>query len=246
MTPNSNKGNSRYSDPMASRIEAAKKHREALDAEFCKASDVYDGFYLRLEDLTSEGSRFFLGGQAIIGSSLLYDAQASALLSPENIVLARLPKKVAQRLADHASAGWQIEPLISFIAFRAQDKTALVDLAFLCWNAQNEEYGPSLSAFVRGITERVANGDRAEINISQDQFIHVVRSGGTWYLTKKTKRDPLEKGAVSYKSRRSGTERITAYALKHRVGCNVLASIFWLAVAFGLVCLVWALFFSGA
>jgi len=73
MSDLSNKETRSYKDPMASRIDAAERRREALEEEHPQVSDVYDGFYLRLEDLSEDGNRFFLSAEAIVGTALALD-----------------------------------------------------------------------------------------------------------------------------------------------------------------------------
>lgn len=244
------KDTSRYSDPMAPRIEAALKHREALEAGYPSVSNVYDGFYSKLADLSRKSNRFFLGAEALIGSRLYFESNKSStntlqLFSSDGLLLAQLSGTSAERLAAHASQGWHIEPFISTIYYQAKEKKASADIAFICWAPLDTEQNAALQAFSRNIAERIASGDRADLRLSQDQFISVLRSGGSWYLTPKTKREPLQKGTIVYKNHRSGTERIAAFALGHRTGCSILASIFWLVVAVGIGYLVWSLFFAG-
>jgi hypothetical protein len=169
--------------------------------------------------------------------------EEALLLACDGRPLARLRGEVAQRLARHAAQGWRIEPFISATFFCSQDRSGSADIAFICWAPLTAEYDEALTAFANNIASRLASGDRAGLSLSQDQFIKVVQSGGTWYLTPSTQREPLPQGTVVYKSRRTGIERLTGYALRHRVGCNVLASIFWIAVALGIIAIVWATFF---
>jgi len=233
-----------YKDPMSPRIESAKRHRKALEEEYPQARDVYDGFFLRLEELTTEGNHFFLGAEAIIGTALSFDGDKARILASDGTLLAQLTGTTAERLVAHATEGWTIKVLLSATFFRAQDKCAVADIAFVCWKPLTDELDTALIAFSRGIAERFASGNRAEVKLSQKQFIQVLESQGAWYLTPTTKRDSLEKGTVVFKDRRSGTERITAYALRHRSGCNILAILFWIALAAGIVALVWFFFFS--
>ncbi|MCL2529864.1 MAG: hypothetical protein FWE41_05980 [Coriobacteriia bacterium] len=243
MSDLSNKETRSYKDPMAARIDAAERRREALEEEFPRVSDVYDGFFVRLEDLSLEESRFFLGAEAIIGTALILDSENTRLLSNGGLLAAQLGEATAKRLAGHAAKGWSIQVLIVTTYYRAQDKGAVVDLAFLCWDPQDAELDAALTAFAKGIAERFAAGRRAEIALTQKQFIQVLQSKGAWYLTQTIKREPLEKGTVVFKSRRSGTERLTAYALRHRSGCNILSLLFLIALAAGIVFLIWYFFF---
>jgi len=102
----------------------------------------------------------------------------------------------------------------------------------------------TFTAFAKGIAERFASGRRAEVALTQKQLIQVLQSKGAWYLTQTIKREPLEKGTVIFKARRSGAERITAFGLRHRSGCNILSLLFLISVAAGIVFLIWHFFFS--
>jgi len=86
----SNKETRSYKDPMAARIDAAERRREALEEEYPRVSDVYDGFFLRLEDLSFDGNRFFLGAEAIIGTALTLDGEKARLLSSDGLLLAQI------------------------------------------------------------------------------------------------------------------------------------------------------------
>jgi len=232
-----------YHDPMAEQIEAAKKHRKAQEAEFPGVVDSYDGFYLRLDSLSAEGNRFFLGATAIIGSRLSFDRENIQLLRDDGVVLAQITGSPAERLAKHLANKWSVNVFLSATYFRSQDKSAVVDLAFICWKPLDAEFEATLQSFSQNLANRFAAGDRAALKLSQDQFIKVLQSKGAWYLTPNTKREPLKKDLVVYKNRRSGTEQATGYALKHRMGCNILASIFWVALIAVIVWLVWYFFF---
>jgi len=150
----------------------------------------------------------------------------------------------AKRLTEYAAKGWHIVALLSTTYYRAQDKAALADVAFLCWEPLDTGFDAALTAFSKGIADRLAAGSRAEVTLTQKQFVQVLQSKGAWYLTPTIKREPLEKGTVVYKARRSGVERITAFALRHRSGCNILAILFWIILAAGIVFLVWFFFFK--
>jgi hypothetical protein len=101
------------------------------------------------------------------------------------------------------------------------------------------EWGDALRAFTENIRDRLAHGDRAELTLTQEQFVDVLRSKGAWFLTPSTKRNALPKGTIIFKNHRTGVERLTAFALNHRSGCNVLAVIFWLGVLVAVAGLIW-------
>ncbi len=250
-----------YRDPIATRVRAAGRRKEALEAEYPGVRTAYDGFYLRLEELSEEGNRFFLGAEGIIGSELSFivRAQADSELQLEEAVLlttkdgrelASISGKRARKLALHLSDGWRCKALLCTTFFRAQDKSCIADIACICWAPEDAvtfkadlAYDAALENFSRNIAERLAKGDRADLSLSQEQYNNVLRSGGEWFLTPTVKREPLQKGAVVYKSQRSGTERIAGFAFRHRMGCNILASIFWVLLIAGIVALVWFFFF---
>lgn len=255
-----------YRDPMGERMEAARKRREALATQFPPVGNVYDAFYLRIKEVSKEGGGYLLGAEGIIGSPLQFDGKQMALLASTGVCIAKIPSKQAKRLAEHVQNGWTITAFVSMTFYRSSDKRVGADIAFLCWapqdlapseqatdsttshapstNLLSAEQAEALSVFSSNIAQRLASGDRAELSLTQEQFVNVLKSKGTWYLTRTTKHETLEKGTVVFKSKRSGTERLTAYALQHKVGCNVLASIFWLLLIAGVILLVWNIFFS--
>lgn len=235
---------------MASRLEAAQKRTEALEAKYARAKEVYDGSYVLLKTLTEEGTAFFLGAEGIVGSELnlglqakLDDAAGLFILSAEGKRLAELTGEAAEKLLAHQANGWHISSFLSATFFKAADKSASAEIAFLCWAPLPDEQEKALATFAHNIAGRLASGDRAGLYLSQEHFIQVLESDGAWYLTREDKREPLEKGTVIYKNRRTGIERVTEYALKHRVGCNILAVIFWALLAVGLLAVFFVLVF---
>lgn len=237
-----------YQDPMASRMEAAQKRKAALEAgskpNYPKVEKVYDGFYQRLDTLSEEGSRFFLSAGAPIGSKVQLDSKGTTLFTEDGHLLAGITGKTAARLSKHAAQGWQICVLVSAVFYKAESRKASAEFAFLCWAPLDAEQEAALVTFSDNIAHRLASGDRATLDLTQDQFIKILSSKGSWYLTPTSKRDGLPSGTVIYKNRRTGTEHLTAYALKHRRGCTLLASFFWILLLGGLAVLVWMLFFS--
>lgn len=234
-----------FRDPMATRLEAAERRREKLEAQYPQVHEVYDGFYLQLNDLSEEGSRFFLGAEAIIGSRIALGNGGSALFSADGVQVAELSGENALRLSAHAAQGWHIRVFLCATFFNAQEKRAAAELACICWAPlDSPDFDVALSNFSRNIAHRFTKGDRAGLELSQDQFMSVLRSDGAWFLTPITKRARPQKGTVVYRNHRSGTERITGFALRHRTGCNLLASLFWLLVLAGVVALIWYFFFS--
>ena len=211
--------------------------------EALEVSDVYDGFYLRLEELSDAANRFFLGSSAVVGSSLAYDETSSQLVTNTGEELAAISAQEAKRLSAHASRDWTIKVLINTVYYRAQDKRGLADVAFICWGPQSDESDAALTAFSEGIAERFALGERAELMLNPDQFQRVLESKGRWCFTPEIKREPFEKGVVVFKSRRSLAERLTGYALEHRLGCNVLAILTWIVILGVLITLIWFFFF---
>jgi len=233
-----------FRDPMASRLEAAKLRREALEApdtleQYPCVDDLYDGFYLMIEGLGEDASQYFLGAEGIVCSILVFREETGCLHSEDGRSLVQLPDAVVARLAAHSATGWRIMIFVSAILLHLETKRAALDLAFICWAPLEDAYDAALATFARNIAHRLSSGDRAGVELSQEQFVHVLRSDGNWYLTPETKREPLDAGVVVYKGRRNGIERLTGYALKHRVGCNALAIVFWTALALGIIALIW-------
>lgn len=233
-----------FRDPMASRMEAARKRKEALDAEYPQVRDVYDGFYETVTELSAEGAGFLLGAEGIIGSELALDAEQLSLIADGGRVLTTFKGKARERLAAHLADKWHVKVYLGATFFHSETRSGSAELALICWAPLKEEYEASLETFSRNIASRLASGDRAGLKLTQDQFINVLRSDGSWYLTPTKKREPLPKGTVVYKARRTAIERLTGFALKHRMGCNLLAIVFWLMVLGGIAFLVWTLFFS--
>ncbi|MDR3136563.1 MAG: hypothetical protein LBU07_04000 [Coriobacteriales bacterium] len=244
MTP-SDKHSLSYQEQMARRLTATARHQQQLDKEFPPVDRVYDGFYQLLAPSSIEHGVYFLGAGGIVASTLTLSLSAGAqreantiwLTAPDGHRLARLPDKPAQRLRAHLARDWHITALIAAVYYHAQSRGVSVEVAFICW----DKSCVALAVFSHNIADRLASGDHAGLELSQEQLVRVLKSQGRWFLTKSTPYPPDEMGRVLYRKRRSGSERLAAYALRHRWGCTVLASLFFLVVLLALAAAIWVI-----
>ena len=238
MTEPVDKDSSSYQDPMARRLAAVTQRQRQLDKEFPPVAGVYDGFYQLLEPPTAEGGAFFLGSAGIVGTRLKLDlGEGAQLRSATGQALLPLPEQTARRLRDQSDKGWQIMAVIAAIYYRAQNQGVSVEIAFLSWDSGQ----PALAVFARNIVARLASGDHAGLELSQEQLVKVLQSQGRWFLTKASDRPGTAKGTVLFKKRAGAIQRLIALLLRHPKASNIVAIAFWLLLAAAVAGMIWLL-----
>jgi hypothetical protein len=233
-----------YRDLAGERIAASAAAREAREARFPKVAEVYDAFYLTFEPLPAH-KELLRGPQGIIGSpytlTRIKDTDENGptpglyLTTIEGIHLAELRGDGGQSLSKHLDDGWEVSLALSAVWYRNVDKTFFGEVACICYDPV---CGLPLQNFTKNVMFRVARGNHPGLGLSQDRFIRVIQSNGSWYLTKEEELPAQEKGTVVFKKRRTWTEGVTTYALAHKKGCNALAVLFWIILAAAILLLV--------
>jgi hypothetical protein len=165
------------------------------------------------------------------------------LIATDGRRLSKIVGDKGLRLARLAAKGWTIKAYIDVLYFRSEDKVVIAEVAFICWDS-SELLNQAMETFCKHIADRIAHGDHANLALTQENLIQVIDSKGSWFLTGSTPYPIREKGTVTYKSHRTGSESLVGYALAHNKGCGIVANIFWVVLALVIIGLVWRFVFN--
>jgi hypothetical protein len=148
------------------------------------------------------------------------------------------------RLLTHLRAGWRVQVVLSAVWFSQESKSYTGELGCMCWRGDLElAYEQAMQAFAANMAHRIMRGTHPGLALTQDQYMRVLQSGGTWYLTKDVPLPKQPQGTVVYRRRRGATEGLVAMSTTHHAGCTVAASVFWIVLLALIVFAVWWFFF---
>lgn len=140
--------------------------------------------------------------------------------------LAPLTLEDSARLLEARERGWEIRAYVNQVVYSNQDRTLWGEFAFFAYDPSL----PALGAFIKALVGRMAHGEHPAVALKQGEFQRVLDSNGAWYLTKETPRPELKAGEAMFKRRRGLADSLVAAANQNKIGCEIAAIIFWLAV----------------
>jgi hypothetical protein len=211
-------------------------------------ADVYEGFYAGIRAQGKEGNAFLGGAEGIVGAELelRLSEEGLGVIAHDGRKVAVLDEDADARLAALLRRGWRVHCILAYVSYNIEEKSFAGELACVAYDHRLDDRAKdALDAFVCNSAERIASASRPLLALTQEQFVRVVESGGTWFLTKEELWPKLPKGSVFYRRRRSFNDRLVGAALKGNRGCLVAS---WLGAALVVVVALaaaWLLFFSG-
>ncbi|MCL1880515.1 MAG: hypothetical protein FWF71_07965 [Actinomycetia bacterium] len=213
----------------------------------------YLAFYQRFQPSAEDGYRFLAGLEGIISAELptrptgaAADQESTALPSAASgrELLGRVGQVVgivvgpeAESLNILASQGWVLHCMLSLVNFESETKHFSGEVAWFAYNGQlHEEHKQSLERFIANIAKRIGGGDHPRIALNQEDFAHVLSSGGAWHLTKAEPPVGLPPNSINYRKRRGLSERLVELAYAQKAGCSIAA---WVGTAIIVALIVW-------
>jgi hypothetical protein len=236
----------RFQDPLNAYIEARASVREQSKTRLANVDEVYEGWYGSFAPQDEEGKAFLGGPDGIVGTKLAFRAFDGGIgvLARDGRCVALLDEVPAARLSRVLEAGWTIHALLAYTVYCVEDKSFTGHFACVCYDPKlDARITEALEAFVRAIAERIASGATPQLDLSQEQFVRVVESKGSWYLTRDLPLPKLPEGSVFYRRRRTFNDRLVSAGLEGNKGCLVASWTGTALIALALLALVWWIFF---
>jgi hypothetical protein len=214
---------------------------EAPDPNLYPAVEgCYTGFYQRFDPDGAEGRRFLVGAEGIIGAAVATRAagQSREVLGLDGRVVGVVDGDRVAHLNALEQDGWVVECRLALSIYHQSEKSFSGELAWMAYTSAEEQHIKAIQGFIKGISSRIAFGMHPSLELDQSQFARVLRSQGQWDQTKELPLEPLERGSVTHKRRRSMADWLVAAALEHRIGCNIASWAFLAAMAISLILLL--------
>jgi hypothetical protein len=237
----------RFEDPLGSHMqELSLAHRQRLES-FPPVASVYQGFYARFKPQNEDGMHYVGGAWGIVGSELTLTNFADGLgfAAQDGQQVALLDTRLAARLDELRERGWTVHCVLAFTIYRAAEGAFEGEFACFCYSPElTETQRQAVQTFIKHITERITGAFHPKLELSQEQFIRVLESGGAWYLTKDIPWPELPKGTVFYRRRRTFSDRLVSAGVRGNKGCLVASWGVIVLIVAALVAALWYFFFS--
>ena len=197
--------------------------------------DGYLGTYHSFETASKRDAAVLFGSDNIVGDSYQLDfsydedMHQAWLVSRFNERLGYFKGDFARKLGVYKANGSVMVVLLAFVAFSESrdDGQYWGNAAVICYPPDYEEaFGP----FVAKVTDRLRNGLRTKLDLSDDELRQIIKSNGTDLPIETVPLPDKEKGTVIVKSRESFKESLIEQARKGNKGCYFVSWAFLLAL----------------
>lgn len=204
---------------------------------------VYEGRYVRFSTTSKKDAAVLLGADTLVGdfftvSLRVEKGRSIAWLTNRFGADTGYLDSEATRMVQLAEArGWTTKALLSFIAYSDNPDLGEYwgEMALFCYDPA---YEAEFSAFARTLSDRLSEGARPDIFLSQQGIEKVLGTKGEWFPSSTVPLPEKRTGTVIMKSKRSLSEKLVEQSRKGNVGCYVVGWAFILALvalaAFGL------------
>lgn len=196
-------------------------------------AERYFGTYARFDTASKKDAGALLGADNLVGDvfSIVFDKE-SGLAWMENRFGARIgffEAALSRELQILAARGWKLQALLAFVAFTDIPEPGHYwgQAAIMCFDPQNEH---AFVQFTEGISKRLADGIRPEIDLGEQGIDEVLSSDGTWSPKKTLPLPAKGKGTVIMKDRRKFSEKLIEQGRKGNKGCYAVSWAFLLLV----------------
>ncbi|MDR1183790.1 MAG: NAD(P)-dependent oxidoreductase [Coriobacteriales bacterium] len=239
----------RFQDPLGVHMQEMSLVRKRHLEQFPPVDDAYRGFYAHFTPQDADGMRYLGGAWGVVGAELELAVFAGGLgfVAPDGKQVALLDEPLVARLEELRKQDWVIHCILAFTVYRAEDQSLTGEFACMCYHSQlAEKQKKALETFINNITKRIDSAFRPGLELTQEQFVKVIESEGTWFLTKEVPWPSLPKGSVFYRRRRTLNDRLIAAAVKGNKGCIIASWVGIVVIVLALLWAIWFFFFRGS
>ena len=210
--------------------------------------DVYNGGYLLLDEVTKQQSELLASNLCVIGMPLVisYDAEDSVFTvstkTGDAIGTVRPHNKLTFREA--IEGGWTCRAWLSLVYYDNERKLFGGEIVYQFYNVKPTEINEqqALDAYAEKTSERLAAGERPDVNLTGTGYDTVV-STGDW-SSKSQVALPIDTGRgggkVVFKRKRGISDKLTAAATERRPGCKVATIVVLIVLLVAIILVMWS------
>lgn len=198
-------------------------------------NSIYEGFYARFNTATKKDASVLLGADSLVGDlfEIAFEMDSGSTVAwmknRFGANVAYFDAETTRHLSILHARNWEIKVLLSFVAFTDTPEPGHYwgEAAIVCYDPAQQE---AFREFVSGISVKLIDGVRPEINLGEQGINQIIATNGSW-LPKKTIPLPTKiPGTAIIKSRRKVSEKFIEQGRKGNKGCYFVSWLFLLGV----------------
>ena len=202
--------------------------------------DCYFGTYARFDTPSKKYSAVLMSADTLVGDPLTLDFRVADDVTQVWLInrfggeIGFLDPSVSRRLSILTARDWTLGVFLSFVAYTDSPEGGCYwgEVAIIAFNPK---YSDSFLPFQNKVIERLQDGVRPDINLSEQEASNLLKSDGSWFPKKTIS---LPKGnTVIMKSRLSISDKVIEQGRARNIGCYVANAIFIIALI-ALICLI--------
>lgn len=201
----------------------------------------YHGSYVRFKTQEQEKAVAFLGLDNAVGDH--YEIRTKYeegertdwIVNAFDVEMGELDPKFADTLDLIRAKGWNVEAVLSFVAFQEArgDEPGYYwgEVAVVAWDSR---YDKAFETFIDKLDKSLGDGIRPDIKLGSKALEALVDAQGDYLPSGRVPLPKKKKGMAFVKTERSANEKLAAQARKGNKGCLATSWIFVIA----LVCVI--------
>lgn len=187
------------------------------------ASDLYFGKYVRFDTSSKDEGSQLMGADSLVGDRfsinfVVEDGQTTAWLKNKfGAPVGFFDETTTRTLSLYQARGFKMYALLSFVAYEDHDGGSYWgQAALVCFDPAHEA---AFEAFIDGVSRRLAEGIRPQVDISAQGVRQIIDSEGTWQPKKTIPFPSKQAGVALVKTKQSMTEKLVEQGRARNKGC---------------------------
>ncbi len=193
----------------------------------------YYGDYVRFKTQDQQKAVAFLSLDNAVGDHYRIKTKyekgerSDWIVNAFDVEMGELDPKFADKLDLIQAKGWDIEAILSFVAFtESKGETPGYYWGEVAVVAYDPAYKDSFKAFINKLDKSIGEGIRPDLNLGSKGLNSLVSAKGDYLPSGRKALPKKEKGTAFVKTERSMNEKLVSQARKGNKGCLVASWVF--------------------
>lgn len=195
----------------------------------------YFGGYSRFDTVSREAGGTLAGADCIVGDvySIEFDNDENGsivawLVNKFGKRIGYFENKTSRRLCVFSASGWTLRASLALVAYSG-DKNQGKHWGYAALICNDKHFDTEVELFYNNIREKIAEGERPNIELMPRAIDEMLASGGSWMPATSAKLD-VKKGAAIVKDKRTATERLVESGRKRSLPSILISVVFYGAI----------------